>query len=547
MDTEVMEFDVIIVGAGPAGLAAACRLMQRAHESNRELSVCVLEKAAEVGAHIVSGAVFDTHALDELFPDWQQQGAPVTTPVSQDDFYWLANDQRSTRVPASLTPRSLHNSRDQYVISAGALCRWLAEQAEALGVDIFPGFPAQNLIIEDGQVKGVVTGAMGVAADGSDKPNHVPGMELRAPHTLFAEGARGHLGKQLVQKFKLSEHSAPQHYAIGLKEIWQLPSDQTQPGRVMHGAGWPLTRSAPGGWFLYHLPENRIAVGLIVDLCYQNPWLSPFDEFQRLKHHPLLRQQLEGGERIAFAARALSKGGPEALPRLHFAGGALLGCDAGTLNVARIKGVHMAMKSGMVAADTLMDSPLEAWDGGAGLEQFDQHWQVSWAGQEHAESRGFGAALHRLGPLAGGAFNLVNQWVGGRLPVLKDNRADHATLAKAWQARRIDYPAPDNRLSFDRLSSVRLANVFHEEDQPCHLRLADQRIPLTQNLPDYAEPATRYCPAAVYEVTEEQGAPQFRINFQNCVHCKTCDIKDPAQNIQWVPPEGGNGPNYGDM
>ncbi|WP_043447247.1 electron transfer flavoprotein-ubiquinone oxidoreductase [Halotalea alkalilenta] len=550
MDVEVMEFDVVIVGAGPSGLAAACRLMQGARAAGRELSVCVLEKGSEVGAHIVSGAVFDPRALDELFPDWASEGAPTGPMVAEDGLYWLSDAERSRRLPGALVPKSLHNLGHEpahRLISAADLCRWLAERAEALGVDLFPGFAAQSLIIEQEQVRGVVTGALGIAADGSEKPGYAPGMELRARHTLFAEGSRGHLGKQLIERFALAQGRATQHHAIGLKEIWEIPQAQHRPGRVQHGAGWPLGRGSHGGWFLYHLDAQRVAVGLIVDLDYTNPWLSPFEEFQRLKHHPLIRAQLEGGERLGYAARALTKGGPEALPKLAFPGGALLGCDAGTLDVSRIKGLHMAMKSGMVAADTLLAASDEALELGRGLADFDTAWADSWAGREHAASQGFGAALHRLGPLLGGAWNLIDQWLGKRLPKLTDPRPDHASLREASEAPRIDYPKADNRLSFDRLSSVYLTNVYHEEDQPCHLHLADAEVPIRDNLPHYAEPATRYCPAAVYEVVEEQGQTRFRINFQNCIHCKTCDIKDPAQNITWVPPEGGNGPNYRSM
>ncbi|MGJ8525873.1 Electron transfer flavoprotein-ubiquinone oxidoreductase [Halomonadaceae bacterium LMG 33818] len=580
METEVMEFDVIIVGAGPAGLAAACRLKQRANAQGRELSVCVLEKGAEIGAHSVSGAVFDTRALDELFPNWVNEQAPVTLTVSEDSFHWLLSENTSLRIPAPFVPKSLHNQTQasitvdkdaekddlhdiaqgkkerlspNYLISEGVFCRWLGKKAEQLGVDIFSGFAAQSLIIENERVQGVVTGALGVAADGSHKRNYVPGMELRARHTLFAEGSRGHLGKQLIAHFGLDTGTATQHYGIGLKEIWEIPAAQHRAGKVMHGGGWPLihhrseAKPTTGGWFLYHLEDCRVAIGLIVDLNYCNPWLSPFDEFQRMKQHPLFSSVLREGERIGYASRTLTKGGPEALPNFSFPGGALLGCNAGTLDVARLKGIHMAMKSGMIAADTLLNATEENYSASLGLNNLNTNWANSWAGKEHARGKGFNSALHKLGPLAGGAWNLANQWLGGKLPTFRDDTPDHASLQTVDEVERIHYPRPDNTLSFDRASSVQLANVYYEENQPSHLILKDSSIPIRDNLPRYGEPATRYCPAGVYEVLDESDGPVFRINFQNCIQCKTCDIKDPAQNIIWTPAEGGNGPHYGDM
>ncbi|MGM0535667.1 MAG: electron transfer flavoprotein-ubiquinone oxidoreductase, partial [Pseudomonadota bacterium] len=546
-----MEFDVVIVGAGPAGLSAACRLMQQADEAGQELTVCVVEKGSEVGAHILSGAVFEPRALQELFPDWEERGAPLTTPATRDEVYLLKDAEKAQKLPNALVPRSMHNTggdMPRYVTSAGNLSRWLAEQAEGLGVDIFPGFAAQDAIIEDGVVKGILIGDMGVAADGQPKESYMPGMELRARYTLFAEGSRGHLGKRLIQEYRLDDGKDPQHYGIGLKELWDIPAEQHEPGLVLHGSGWPLDTQTHGGWFLYHGENQQVMVGLIMDLSYQNPWLSPFDEFQRMKHHPLLKQHLEGGKRVAYGARAITKGGLNCLPRMTFPGGLLIGCDAGTLNFAKIKGLHTAMKSGLVAAEAVFDALAGGDEGGQELTTFTDKWEASWAHQELKESASFGPAIHKFGTVGGGAFNFVNQLLGGRLPNVHDTTPDHATLKPASQCEKIEYPKPDGTLSFDKLSSVFLSNTNHEEDQPCHLRLADPELPVRDNLPAYDEPAQRYCPAGVYEVVEDDnGKPRFQINFQNCVHCKTCDIKDPAQNITWVAPEGGGGPNYPNM
>ena len=551
VERDTMEFDVVIVGAGPSGLAAACRLMQQANEAEQELTVCVVEKGSEVGAHILSGAVLEPRALFELFPDWEERGAPLSTPATRDEVYLLKDAEKAQKLPNALVPKSMHNTGGdltRYVISAGNLCRWLAEQAESLGVEIFPGFAAQDAIVEDGVVRGILIGDMGVAADGSEKGGYMPGMELRAKYTLFAEGARGHIGKRLIREFQLDAGKDPQHYGIGLKELWDVPAEQHQPGLVLHGSGWPLDKDSHGGWFLYHAENQQVVVGLIMDLGYQNPYLSPFDEFQRMKHHPVLSQHLQGGKRVAYGARAIAKGGLNCLPKMTFPGGLLIGCDAGTLNFAKIKGIHTAMKSGLVAAESVFDALAQAAEGGDELSTFERRWQDSWAYKELEQSASFGPAIHKYGTVGGGAYNFVDQLLGGKLPRVHDTTPDHAALKPASQFEKIDYPKPDGKLSFDKSSSVFLSNTNHEEDQPCHLRLSDPDIPIHKNLPEYAEPAQRYCPAGVYEVVEgEDGSPRFQINFQNCVHCKTCDIKDPAQNITWVAPEGGGGPNYPNM
>lgn len=549
MERESMEFDVVIVGAGPAGLSTACRLMQLANDKGQELMVCVVEKGSEVGAHILSGAVFEPRALNELFPDWKEKGAPLNTEVTEDHIYLLNDENSARKLPNAITPKTMHNEGN-YIVSMGNVCRWLAEQAEQLGVEIFPGFAAADVFYnEDGSVGGVITGDMGVGENGEPKDGYMPGMELRAKYTVFAEGCRGHLGKSLIEKFQLDKDSSPQHYAIGFKEIWDVDPQVHQEGLVVHSAGWPLS-DATGGSYLYHAEDNQILVGLIVDLNYENPHLSPFDEFQRLKHHPVISQYLKNGKRVSYGARAIAKGGFNSLPKMTFPGGLLVGCNAGTLNFAKIKGNHTAMKSGMIAAETIFDAISENPESPATeLSAFTDNFKNSWVYDELYRSRNFGPAIHKFGNFWGGAFNTLEQNIfGGNLFVnLKDEHKDYAQMKTADECQKPNYPKPDGVLSFDKLSSVFLSNTNHEEDQPCHLQLKDDSIPIQVNLPKYNEPAQRYCPAGVYEVIEEEGEKKFQINAQNCVHCKTCDIKDPSQNICWVVPEGTGGPNYPNM
>jgi len=546
-----MEFDVVIVGGGPGGLAAACRLMQRAQRDGRELSVCVIEKGSEIGAHILSGAVFEPRALNELFPDWRERGAPLNTPVTEDDVYYFVNAINGIKIPSWLVPKATHN-HGNYALSLGNLCRWLGEQAEALGVNLFPGFAGSEVLYnEDGSVRGVATGDMGVAADGSHKSSYQAGYELIGKYTIFAEGCRGNLGKQLIAKFDLDRDAATQHYAIGLKELWDIAPEKHVPGKVVHAMGWPLNH-LPGGFcggFVYHLENTQAVVGLIVDLGYRNPHVSPFDEFQRFKHHPQIAKFLIGGKRVSYGARAIVKGGLQALPKLTVPGGLLIGDDAGFLNMLKIKGSHTAMKSGMLAADAAFDALAAGATGGTELTAYPEMFKNSWLYDELFKARNAGPAIHKLGTFFGSAFTWIDQtFMRGNAPfTLSDPTPDYATLNKAAESKPVDYPKPDNILSFDKLSSVFLSNTNHAEDQPCHLVLKDPSIPIARNLPEYAEPAQRYCPAGVYEVVETNGVQRFQINSQNCVHCKTCDIKDPAQNITWVVPEGTGGPNYPNM
>lgn len=551
MEREFMEFDVVIVGAGPAGLSAAIRLRQLAADNDQDLMVCVIEKGSEVGAHILSGAVFEPTALNELIPDWQEKNAPLLTKVSEDNIYLFRGQDKSIKIPNFFAPKTMHNNGN-YIVSLGNVCRWLAEQAEALGVEIFPGFAASEVLYhEDGSVKGIATGDMGIGRDGEKKDSYMPGMELHAKYTLFAEGCRGHLGKELIAKYKLDEGKDPQHYGIGIKELWKVPAEQHKQGLVVHTAGWPLKESgSAGGGFMYHIEDNQVVVGLITDLSYSNPHVSPFDEFQRYKHQSVIKQYLEGGERISYGARAITKGGLQSQPKMSFPGGLLIGDDAGTLNFAKIKGSHTAMKSGMIAAETVM-AAITNERANDDLAEYAENYKSSWAWKELHTQRNFGPAQHKWGNLLGSAYAFIDLNIfNGKLPwTFRDPEPDFAQLKQASECKKINYPKPDGKLSFDKLSSVFVSNTNHEEDQPVHLQLKDPSIPIEVNLEKYDEPAQRYCPAGVYEVVRDDDGnnPKFVINAQNCVHCKTCDIKDPSQNINWVTPEGTGGPNYPNM
>jgi electron-transferring-flavoprotein dehydrogenase len=544
-----MEFDVVIVGGGPAGLAAAIRLKQLAAEQGKEISVVVLEKGAEIGNHILSGAVIDPVGLDRLLPDWRNQGSPLTTEVSEDRFYYLWKSG-GIRVPNIFMP-PLMNNHGCYTGSLGSLCRWLGEQAESLGVEIYPGISVTEAIVGDnGAIEGVITGDMGVARDGSHKDSYTPGIALRGKYTLLAEGARGSLTKQLIRKFGLDAKSGPQKYGIGLKELWEIPAAKHKPGFVQHTMGWPLEDKTGGGSFLYHFGENLVSVGFVVHLDYADPYLNPFKEFQRAKTHPLIAAQLEGGKRISYGARALTEGGWQAIPELAFPGGALIGCAAGFMNVPRIKGSHNAMLSGMMAAEAAFDAVMAGRSGDV-LEAYPRNLQTSTLATELKRVRNVKPLWSRLGTRLGVMFGGIDMWLNTIFPflgyTLNHKKADYATLQMAAATKPIDYPKPDGVLSFDILSSVFLSGTNHDENEPVHLVLTDPAIPIDRNLPLFAEPAQRYCPAQVYEVVQEGGTVRFQINAQNCVHCKTCDIKDPAQNITWVPPEGGEGPSYMNM
>jgi electron-transferring-flavoprotein dehydrogenase len=547
-ERESMPYDVVIVGAGPAGLSAAIRLKQLANEAGRELSVCILEKGSEVGAHILSGAVVDPRALDELLPDWKTLDSPLTVPVVRNE-HWVLSERRKYSFPHAVMPPFMSN-KGTYTVSLGNLCRWLAGQAEALGVEIFPGFAAAEILFnEDDSVKGVATGDMGVARDGTHRADYQPGMELHGRYTFFAEGARGHLTKELKRIFELDRDSQPQVYGIGLKELWDIDPEKHQPGRVIHTQGWPLAEGSWGGGFLYHQANNQVALGFVVALNYRNPWLSPFEEFQRWKKHPAIRDFLEGGRRVSYGARAINEGGYQAIPKLVFPGGALIGCSAGFVNVPRIKGSHTAMKSGMLAAEAAF-AAIAADRTGDTLQDYDDALHSSWVADELKMVRNVEPMVAKWGGTIGTLLAGADMWMRQLrigLPFTMRHHPDSETLWRQDLAPRIDYPKPDGVISFDRLSSVFLSNTNHEEDQPVHLTLKDASVPTAVNLPLFAGPEQRYCPAGVYEFIEQAGETRLQINAQNCVHCKTCDIKDPTQNINWVVPEGGGGPNYPNM
>jgi len=545
---EVMEYDVVVVGAGPAGLAAAIRLKQLAAAAGSEISVVVLEKGSEVGAHILSGAVMDPRALNELIPDWQQKNAPLNAPVSEDRFMFLT-ESSALKVPGFMLPACFQN-HGNYVISLGNLCRWLGQEAESLGVEIFPGFAAAEVIYaENGAVKGVATGDMGIGKDGQPTDAHQPGMELHAKYVFFAEGCRGHLGRQLMERYKLRDGADPQVYGLGMKELWEIQPDRHQQGLVIHTAGWPLPADTYGGSFLYHMENNLVAIGFVVGLGYRNPYLYPYEEFQRYKTHPAIRHFLEGGKRLCYGARAISAGGLQSVPRLIFPGGCLIGDDAGFLNASRIKGSHAAIKSGMLAAEAAF-AAVKAGRSGDELAAYPEAFRASWLHDELHRARNFKPWMSKglyLGTLMVGVDQVV---FGGKAPwTLHHDHADHETLQLKTEVQPIAYPKADGVLTFDRLSSVFISNTNHNEDQPSHLTLKDAAVPIRINLERYDAPEQRYCPAGVYEIVRDaDGAnPRLQINAQNCVHCKTCDIKDPTQNIVWVAPEGGGGPNYPNM
>ena len=548
---ETMDFDVVIVGAGPAGLSAAIRLKQLAAAAGGDIAVCVLEKGSEVGAHILSGAVIDPIALNELIPDWKEKGAPLHTPVSKDRFY-LLGPGGAMRLPNFLMPPLMGN-HGAYAVSLGNVCRWLAAEAEALGVEIYPGFACSDLVWRaDGSLKGVVAGVFGLDRDGKPKPDFQPGMELNGKYVLIGEGVRGSLAKKLIARFDLAAGREPQKFGLGMKELWEVKPENHKPGQVTHTMGWPLGRRAGGGSFMYHMEDNLVSIGFVVHLNYTNPHLNPYMEFQRFKHHPLIAQVLEGGRRIAYGARAISEGGLQSVPKLTFPGGALIGCAAGFLNVARIKGTHNAMKSAMLAAEAAF-AAIAAGREGDELTSYEEAWRKSWIHADLKRVRNVKPLWSKLGLIGGLSLGGLDMWTNqlfgfSFFGTLRHGKPDHATLKLASQCPVIDYPKPDGVLSFDRLTNVAFSATSHAEDEPVHLKLIDPSVPIARNLPEYDEPAQRYCPAGVYEVLkDDKGEPYFQINPQNCVHCKTCDIKDPAQNIDWQVPQGGEGPNYPNM